>query len=110
MYFFYDHNHSIGTPIIIKSLPFQLAFHCILQAMNYTLQKKKLQKILTTQMSISRFNKLQTMRLYQLKKKLTNVLLVVASLVLLITPIVSVATASIHRLPFQQSHLSNILS
>ena len=34
------------------------------------------------------------MRLYQLKKKLTNVLLVVASLVLLITPIVSVAAAS----------------
>jgi hypothetical protein len=62
------------------------------------------------------------MRLYQLKKKLTNVLLVVALLVLLITPIVSVAAASTisttistvtpikHRLPFQQSHLSNIIS
>jgi hypothetical protein len=42
--FFYDHDHSIGTPIVIKSLPFQLAFHCILQAMNYTLQKKKAAK------------------------------------------------------------------
>ncbi len=51
--FFYDHDHSIGTPIIIKIPPSPAGIS--LHITGYEIRhykRKKLQKILTTQMSI----------------------------------------------------------